>query len=170
MRSLVAIKIEKQLMDREEKRLLEEYLVNVEMWRHDDVIRQWRTGNFLNVNTILLVALSAMFSIGHSVIGVAVSGILFSFFGVAVCWVWNTILARNYAYVLFRRYQLRSIESRLPSLTTFANVYKAFYKSEELSFVGLKEEFYVGGNAKTSSTKFENRLPQIFWGSGSLFY
>ena len=75
----MSTKTEIRLTEREEKRLLEEYNVNVEMWKHDDMIRQTRTGNFLNVNTILLVALSAMFSIGHSVVGIAVSGILFSF-------------------------------------------------------------------------------------------
>ena len=77
-----------------------------------------------------------------------------------------TVLARNYAYVIFRRYQLRSIEQRLSGLTTFANVYKAFYNNEKVTFIGLDETFKADKNAKTSSTKLENRLPQIimiFW-------
>ena len=159
-------KKDEQLSEREEERLLNEYQVNVEMWKHDDLIRQSRTGNFLTINTILLVALSAIFSVGQSLIGIAVSGILFSFFGLAICWVWWNVLVRNHAYVYFRRFQLRSIESRLPGMTTFGNVYQAFYKNEEVSFVGIDETFIPAQKAKTSSTLMENRLPQIisvFW-------
>lgn len=153
-----------KITEREEKRLLDEYRVNVDLWKHDDLIRQSRTGNFLNVNTILLVALSAIFGIGQSVSGIAIPSILFSVFGLAICWIWRAVLVRNFAYVLFRRFQLRSIEARLPGLTTFSNVYTAFYENKEVLFNGLEEKFTARKDAKTSSTLLENRLPMIIGG------
>ena len=158
------VKTHRQLTEREEKRLLDEYRVNVDLWKHDDLIRQSRTGNFLNVNTILLVALSAIFGIGQSISGIAIPSILFSVFGLAICWIWRAVLVRNFAFVLFRRFQLRSIEARLPGLTTFSNVYKAFYENKEVLFNGLEEKFIASKDAQASSTLLENRLPVIIAG------
>jgi hypothetical protein len=40
----------------EQARLLAEYQANVDLWKHDDTLRQERVGNFLNVNAALLAA------------------------------------------------------------------------------------------------------------------
>jgi hypothetical protein len=156
----------RKLTERQENRLLEEYRVNVDLWKHDDLLRQSRTTNFLTINTILLVALSAFISIGQSLVGVALTGVLFSIFGMAISWIWRAVMVRNSAYVLFRRFQLRSIESHLPGMTTFENVYNVFYKNVEVAFDGIDETFSAPPRGKISSTLLENRLPTIiswFW-------
>jgi len=42
--------------------LLEEYQANVEMWKHDDNVRQQRARNFLTVNTLLILGLAGIVS------------------------------------------------------------------------------------------------------------
>lgn len=150
----------------EETRLLEEYRANVELWKHDDEVRQKRVGNFLTVNSILLVALVALANIKVSFLVLSLGGLLFSIFGFIICLIWHFVQVRNAEYVRFRRFQLRSIEARLPGLSTFTNTYNALYKHEKISFAGIKDTFVVESRAKSRSTVTEGRLPLLigwFW-------
>ena len=144
--------------------LLAEYEANVELWKHDDSMREQRSGNFLTVNSILLATLAAVLVLKASFLYLGIIAILFSVFGVVLCRVWHHVLARNADYNKFRRIQLCSIEKQLPGLTTFANIFSAFNKGAEIEFPILKERFEVA--EKNSSTMTEGRLPLLigcFW-------
>jgi len=150
----------------EEKRLLEEYKANVLLWIHDDTLRQKRTGNFLTINTILIVALTALLSIIPHISNLAIAAILISIFGLLISFIWYSILQRNSHYVRFRRYQLRYLESKMPPMTTFTNTYDAFYEHKSLEYKEIGETFSIVKGGRKSSTVTEGHLPIIvvvFW-------
>lgn len=147
-------------------KLLQEYQANVELWKHDDNLRQQRNGTFLNMNTILLVALGTFVNIAPTITNAAISGLLISVFGLPICFMWNSVQQRNSEYIRFRRYILRSIEAQLPTLTTFTKQWKALNKHEKIEFQEIKESFTVIRGSKISSTLTEGRLPivvAVFW-------
>ena len=146
--------------------LLAEYEANVALWQHDDSLRQQRNGTFLTVNTVLLTALAAVTALQAPIPYVGAIALVFSVFGVIVCRVWHVVQLRNAEYVRFRRYQLRSIEARLPGLTTFRNTYDAFYQGAEVKFPETGESFRVSTTAQRRSTLSEGLLPVligVFW-------
>ena len=152
-------------LERHEARLLEEYRAHVELWKHDDTLRQQRTANFLTVNTVLLavagLALSAEPATPVAIAMVA----LFSAFGVSVALVWATIQWRNSEYIRLRRVQLRQLETRLPPMSAFTNAHRALDRHEEIDF-GDDGTFRVRPGARSSSTLRENLLPPmvlVFW-------
>ncbi len=146
--------------------LLAEYEANVALWQHDDSLRQQRSGTFLTVNTVLLTALGALTALQAPLRYVGVLALVFSVFGMIVCRVWHVVQLRNAEYIRFRRYQLRSIEARLPELTTFTNTYDAFYKGAEVKFPATGDSFRVEMKAQRRSTLSEGLLPVligVFW-------
>src|SRR3990172_6983783 len=92
----------------EQSRFLAEYLANVELWKHDDTLRQQRTGNFLSVNTALVAALAVVASLKPPVQYIGSIGLLFAAFGILLCVIWHVVQVRNAEYIRFRRFQLRS--------------------------------------------------------------
>jgi hypothetical protein len=155
-------------MDESEERcLLEEYRANIDLWMHDDTLRQQRTGNFLTVNSILLVALSGLISIRPSLSSLSVSSLLLSIFGFSISFIWYSVMTRNSEYIRLRRFQLLSIESCFPPMTTFSNTYRALYRHQPVTFKCSDEVFNVANRAKRRSTATENLLPLLvggFWG------
>lgn len=158
--------------DSEERCLLEEYRANIELWKHDDTLRQQRMGNFLNVNSILLVTFCALISVKPSLVNLAVSSILLSIFGILISWAWYSVMLRNSDYISLRRFQLRSIEACFPCMTTFKNTYKALSKYEPTTFNCTNEVFQVSrkifqvSRKRGSSTSTESNLPLVmsfFW-------
>lgn len=150
--------------DQRTAKLLAEYHANVELWKHDDALRQQRTGNFLAVNTALLVALGAFVSLGESM-GV-IMAVPMAVFGMVVCLLWRRIHVRNAEYVRFRRFQLRALEARLGDMSTFTSTYRAFYETQRVSFPEIGDEFVVDRRARSRSTAAENVLPLVlsaFW-------
>ena len=146
--------------------LLEEYKANVELWKHDDSLRQHRIGNFLTANTILLAALGALITTRSFSSGLGLVFILLSVFGLSISVVWYFVNIRNTEYVRFRRFQLRSIESKLQGLSTFTRMHRAFDKLEHVSFGDIDQVFSISPHARRSSTALENGLPliiQVFW-------
>ena len=141
-----------------------EYQVNVDLWKHDDDLRQQRSHTFLTVNTVLLVALGSLITLGDSPGDKALMAILISIFGLPVCYIWNRVQARNGEYIRFRRYQLRSIESRLAGFTTFGNQYRAMDRHETIGFTGIPDNFEISKSVAKSSTKLEGYLPGIIAG------
>jgi hypothetical protein len=77
---------------------------------------------------------------------------------------WRQILVRNSAYMHFRRYQLRGIETQLRNVTTIRNQWKALNKYEPLSIAGLDDTFQVDKPAKVSAIDLENKLPLLLSG------
>jgi hypothetical protein len=154
------------LTELEQGRLLAEYQANVELWQHDDTLRQQRAGNFLGVNTALVASLGVVASLEPPVRYIGGIGLVFAVFGLLLCAVWHVVLVRNAEYVRFRRFQLQHIESKLPGLTTFHNVYRAFYEAQPISFEPPIGEFVLRPAARRSSTLSEGALPFLigaFW-------
>jgi hypothetical protein len=141
--------------------LLAEYEANVALWQHDDLLRQQRNGNFLTVNTVLLAAIGALSAFKVEPLHLALIASVFGIFGIVVCRVWYIVQVRNSEYVRFRRYQLRSIESRIEGLTTFKHTFAAFYNAKEISFPEIKEKFRVDSRASKRSTLSEGMLPIV---------
>lgn len=144
--------------------LLVEYQSNVALWRHDDQLRQQRNSNFLTVSALLIAALGAIVGLKAPLSYVGIIAMMFAAFGILICRVWYSIQARNAEYVRFRRFQLRSIEARLPDLSTFRNTFDAFYRSSEVDFSDIGESFRIKGNARKPSTLTEGSLPLLIAG------
>lgn len=154
------------LTELEQSRLLAEYQANVNLWQHDDTLRQQRAGNFLSVNTVLVAALGVVTSLNPPVQYIGGVGLLFAAFGLLLCIMWHRVQVRNAEYIRFRRFQLRSIESKLPGLSTFQNTFTAFYQAQPLSFEPPIGEFALSPAARKRSTLSEGLLPALvggFW-------
>jgi hypothetical protein len=150
----------------EQSRFLAEYQANVELWKHDDSLRQQRAGNFLSVNAALVAALGVVTSLNPPVRYIGSTGLLFAAFGLLLCAIWHVVQIRNGEYVRFRRFQLRSIESKLPGLSTFENVYAAFYEGQPVVFQPPIGRFEIKPAAMKPSTLSEGLLPFLisgFW-------
>lgn len=146
--------------------LLAEFDANVALWQHDDMLRQQRNGIFLTVNAVLLGFLGAAAGLSAPRVYIGAVTIVFSVFAMLICRVWHFVQVRNAEYVRFRRFQLRSIESRLPPMTTFTNTYQAFYEHEQVSFPGMTSVFEIHDRCRHRSTLVEGNLPQLlgfFW-------
>jgi hypothetical protein len=144
--------------------LRSEYEANIQLWVHDDNLRQQRNGTFLNMNAILLVALGTLITISPSLLNLAVIASLISVFGLPICMMWYQIQSRNAEYIRFRRFQLRYIEVQLQNVTTISNQWKALNEYQTLSFEGLDDKFSIKRPAKLSATKIEGRLPLMLVG------
>lgn len=141
--------------------LIAEYKANIALWQHDDSLRQQRNRTFLTVNTVFFTALAALTTLQAPMRYVGAIALAFSVFGMIVCRVWYVVQRRNAEYVRFRRYQLRSIEARLPGLTTFRNTYDAFYNGVEVRFPAIEDSFCVEMKAQRRSTLSERLLPLL---------
>jgi hypothetical protein len=145
-------------------RLLAEYQANITLWQHDDTLRQTRTGNFLGVNTALLAALGVVASLKPQLSFAAGIGFLFALFGISLCVIWYKVQLRSAEYIRFRRFQLVAIEKQLPGLSTFHNIYQAFYNHQTLHFGAPANDFTIAPNAATRSTATESSLPFLIGG------
>jgi hypothetical protein len=146
----------------EQTALLAEYRANVELWKHDDTLRQSRTSNFLTINAIL--ASSIGISVGLNPSALAwIAALITSFVGLVLARFWAAIQDRNAEYVRLRRYQLRSIEAEFPRLTTFSNVWAALYQHQAVTFLGIADRFEVSSRGRESSTLTESALPRILF-------
>lgn len=144
--------------------LRSEYQANIQLWVHDDNLRQQRNGTFLNMNAILLVALGTLITISPSLLNAAAIASLISVFGLPICIMWYQIQSRNAEYIRFRRFQLRYIEAQLQNVTTISNQWKVLNEYQPLSFEGVEDRFSIKRPAKLSATKIEGWLPLIITG------
>jgi hypothetical protein len=127
--------------------LLTEYKANVDLWKHDDDLRQKRTTTFITLNVLLYGI--ASFTIEKSqvigswtvnaTVGTAILGLL-------TCVVWIIVHVRNARYIRFRRDQLVFIEKKLGGvIDTFTRQRDAVSRGRVLG--------------KLSSTNVEYMLP-----------
>jgi hypothetical protein len=146
--------VELQLL---QARLLEEYRVNVELWKHDDMLRQERNSTFLTATTLLLAVVGIVASGQPRADLLAGAALVAACFGLVVCGIWNRAQRRNAEYVRFRRFQLCEIEDQLADLSTFANTVSALNDHEEIR--GRAGSFSISPKGKKSSTLVEGHLP-----------
>ena len=152
------------LSEEEEKRLLDEYNMNIELWKHDDNLRQLRNNNFLSVNALFVIALGTYISLRPPNVNLAAAMILLAVLCAPICLVWSRMQFRNSEYIRFRRMQLLSIETRLPGISTFKNTWDALYDHKTVKFLGSGGTFAVSKRGAGSSTAAENRLPLFILG------
>jgi hypothetical protein len=101
---------------------LEEYKVNIDLWKHEDTLRQQRNSTFLTVSGALLVAISILAG-AHAALALrAGAAIAASVVGMSLCVLWTVVQARHDAYIRFRRLQLRDLESDL-GFSTFTRAW-----------------------------------------------
>jgi hypothetical protein len=150
--------------------LRDEFIANLDLWKHEEGLRQQRNTVLLGANAFLAVAVSAMISVGPPR-GVAVGiGLVLALFGLAICWVWHSLQHRHVVYADFRRKQLRELAANLG------------YESWENQWIGLRTRpapstvsFTITGanfdppaNSR-SAIEVESYLPMIVAGLWALF-
>jgi hypothetical protein len=151
-----------------EAKLIAEYQANIELWKHDDTLRQQRQSNFLTLNTILFVGLGAVAGFKPSIIHLGIIMFFFSLFGLLLSIIWHKVQVRNAEYVRFRRFQLQHIESKLGNIDTFTNTYNAFYNFKNVDFGEKISTFILTEQAKHRSTLSEGKLPTLIGGFWSV--
>jgi hypothetical protein len=143
-----------------------EYQANIQLWIYEATFREQRSQMFLNINTILLVALGTLTTFSPTHLNTALIALLTSLFAFPTCVMWRQILLKNGEYMKFRRFQLRTLEVKLQNVTTFGNSWKALNEYEELKVSELEKPFQISKSAKYSAIAVENNLPlilTIFW-------
>ena len=143
-----------------------EYEANIQLWIYEATFREQRSQMFLNMNTILIVALGTLSTFSPSILNTSIIAILISVFALPSCIMWHLILQKNGAYMKFRRFQLRALEVRLQNVTTFRNQWEALNNYHILELPELKEPFEISKSARHSAISVENNIPLIltfFW-------
>jgi hypothetical protein len=93
--------------------LREEFDANIDLWKHEEGMRQKRSTVMLNANAFLAVGASAMISFRPSPEAAFLVGLVLSGFGLATCWIWLTLLQRHKLYATFRLKQIRELAARI---------------------------------------------------------
>lgn len=140
---------------------LDEYRVNIDLWKHDDTLRQSRNQTFLTANSAALVAAGLVISASDKLVVQAAAAVAAAVFGFGVCRVWRTVQARHNAYITFHRLNLVALE-RATGFSTFTDQQRAFHEGATVEFASGLEKFTVEGAATRSSSKAEARLPLVF--------
>jgi hypothetical protein len=146
--------------------LHEEIRQNIDLWKHEESLRQSRNTAFLAVNAFLIAAGGALLGTEPDKVVLAAEGVTLASFGIAVCEIWRRIIKRHVAYAEFRRKQLRDLEAQTGH-ETWARTARAFgRKPKPVKFPVIEEEFRVDEDAATSAIALESRLPMaliVLW-------
>ena len=144
-------------MDTERQILLEEYRTGVQLYQHEDNLKQTRLNGFLIVQGGALVLLGLVKDI-------EVVAFITCIFAVAINILLALALERARAYVILRGAQLRYIEAQLRTASTFSNEYSVFgEKKWELKFRDTNEKILVGKLGRIGAQKAEALIP---WACG----
>jgi hypothetical protein len=93
--------------------LRDELHLNLDLWKHEEGLRQQRNTVLLGTNAFLAVAASAVIS-ARPPLGIAVAiGLVLAGFGLLICWIWHRLQQRHVVYADFRRKQLRELAAEL---------------------------------------------------------
>jgi len=107
-------------------RLREEFRLNIDLWKHEEGMRQQRNTVLLGANAFLAVGASAMISFRPPPETALLVGLALAGFGLITCWIWYTLLERHIAYAKFRLMQIRDLAARIG------------YESWENQWIGLR--------------------------------
>ena len=104
----------------DQRNVLEEYKINIDVWKHYDNLRQEKNKTFLTVNTILVAALAFVYKNGITVNSDMLILTVDSFLGAIVYISWFFLQSRNAKYIRYHIYQTRELEkNKLPEYNTF---------------------------------------------------
>lgn len=91
----------------------EELRLNLDLWKHEEGLRQQRNTVLLGTNAFLAVAASALIG-ARPPIGIGlVIGLVLAVFGLVICWIWHRLQQRHVVYADFRRKQIRELAAQL---------------------------------------------------------
>ncbi|MDO9352927.1 MAG: hypothetical protein Q7T55_04490 [Solirubrobacteraceae bacterium] len=147
--------------------VLTEYQLNVELWKHDDTMRQSRNQMLMGLNSAVLVVLGLLFTATKDQGIRGWAGVIAGVFGFAVCWVWAIVQARHRQYLNFHGTKLRSLETKLP-FSTFYEMDRAFNEKVQVRLAPAQTWFQVKKPGHRSSADAEQRLPtlmRVAWGA-----
>jgi hypothetical protein len=99
--------------DRDREDLKEELRFNLDLWKHEEGLRQQRNTVLLGTNAFLAVATSAMISARPPHAIALAIGLVLSAFGFLICWIWHRLQQRHVVYADFRRKQMRDLAAQL---------------------------------------------------------
>jgi len=98
---------------RSKEDLSDELRLNLDLWKHEEGLRQQRNTVLLGTNAFLAVAASALIN-ARPPWGIALStGIALAGFGLLICWIWDRLQQRHVVYADFRRKQIRELAAQL---------------------------------------------------------
>jgi len=146
-------------------KLLAEYQAAIQLWQHDDNLRQARQANFLNANVILAAVLGAVLSVKSDLAWVPLLSTVTSAFGLPLCIVWYRVQRRSSEYIRFRRFHLRDLEARIGGLSLITSQSTALSDHAPVAFSASGETFSPDPSTR-SSTSTEARVPLFlagFW-------
>ena len=99
---------------------IEEYKINIDMWKHYDNLRQEKNKTFLTANTILVATLGFLLKDGISTTSDMLIPSAVSFLGATVCILWFFLQSRNAKYIRYHIFQTQELEkAKLPEYSTF---------------------------------------------------
>lgn len=140
---------------------LEEYRLNVDLWKHDDSLRQSHNQTFLGVNSAVLIAAGLVISASEKILVQGMTAIAAAGFGLAISFVWRRVQIRHNAYIRFHRRMLVSLEAPLP-FSTFQLQDAAFHEPwGRIEIPRNATSFQLKKNERRSASGAEARLPEI---------
>ena len=157
-------------MNRVNRVLLEEYKNAVQLYCHEDNLKQTRMNYLYIIQGAGIAALKAFYDNFFIKVAICLLEIIITFF---IC----LILARHRKFLIFRTAQAMDLEKRIGQLSTFEREYRLFArkkgkKHEKVIFAHGEEMQVKGFLAKFGAQRAESFLPWIFiaaWGF-FLFY
>ena len=153
-------------MDDRLSKLLKEYDVNVDLWKHYDNLRQDKNKTFLTANAFLAAGLGAIITSQLTNPIKIVAVLVISVFGYMNSRLWDSLLRRNSKYILFRRYRLICLEKDIVGMSTFTEQEQALKGYAMTEHKDSFAEFEIKEEAKESSTTKDAKLAtlvKIFW-------
>jgi hypothetical protein len=141
--------------------LLEEYRLNVDLWKHDDTLRQSHNQTFLGVTSALLVAAGLVIAASNKLAVQGASAVAAALFGIAVACVWRRAQVRHNAYIRFHREMLITLEESL-NFCTFTYQSAAFQRPwGQTTLEPGGKVFELKAAEQKSGSDAEARLPNL---------
>lgn len=142
----------------------DEYEINLDIWKHVDVLRQGRNQTFLASNSATLIATGLIVAATNDPVVEGSAAVAAGVFGMSLCRIWSAVQVRHHAYIRFHRFKLRSLEESL-TVSTFTEQLEAFEHGNDV--VLGSRTFSLDEKERKSASAGEASLPGRFallWG------
>lgn len=151
-------------IDQDGLREEQELRLNLDLWKHEEGLRQQRNTVLLGANAFLAVGASALISASPPKETAFAIGLVIALFGLLICWIWHHLQQRHVAYADFRRKQLRELAKKL-GYESWENHWRALRipsetvpPPEPVEFPETADRFELRGSQQ-SAIKVESYLP-----------
>jgi hypothetical protein len=143
---------------------LDEYKLNVDLWKHDDTLRESHNQTFIGATSAALVAAGLVISASDNLVVQGGAAMVAALLGSSLAWVWNRTQQRHNAYIAFHREMLVALEPA--AYSTFRLQTAAFQKPWETVRLPNGRRFSLAEKARRSASDAEALVPRfvgIFW-------